>query len=294
MTAVFGELLTAMITPFDDGGRVNYNAAAELARCLVRSGSTGLVVAGTTGESPTLTTGEKLELFRTVAGAVRGEAAVLAGTGGNATAAAAALTEQASETGVDGIMLVTPYYNKPDQEGLFAHFRAVASATTLPVMLYNVPGRTAVNLDAKTTLRLAETENIVAVKEASGDLAQAATICSHAPPGFTVYAGDDAMTLPLLSVGAFGVVSVASHLAGPRIAQMIRSYKEGRISEAARLHREMLPLFRGLFMTVNPVPVKAALNMTGFAAGEPRLPLLPLDDAHKEKLSALLRSYGLA
>ena len=289
----FGAVVTAMVTPFDSRGEVNYGAAAEMARFLVRHGSSGIVVAGTTGESPVLSTAEKLELFRVVADAVGKDAAVIGGAGDNATAASAALTGQASQTGIDGVMLVTPYYNKPSQEGLYEHFKVVAAATELPVMLYNVPGRTAVNMTAETTLRLAEIENIAAIKEASGNLEQAAAICDHAPPGFVLYAGDDSLTLPLLSVGAAGVVSVASNVIGPRIAEMIEHFKQGRVSEAARIHRELLPLFRGLFITTNPVPVKAAMNMLGFSAGNPRLPLLPLDGEMLPELQSLLRRYGI-
>ncbi len=293
MQTLFGPVITAMVTPFDSRGEVNYDAAAELARFLIRNGSTGLVVAGTTGESPALSDAEKIALFRSVAAAVGNEAAVIAGTGGNSTAGSAALTAEASKTGVNGIMLVTPYYNKPTQEGLYRHFKDAASVTDLPVMLYNVPGRTGVNMTAETCLRLAEINNIVAVKEASGNLEQAAEICKHAPPGFFLYSGDDIFTLPMLSVGACGVVSVVSNVAGPRIAEMINLFHQGRNAEAARVHWELLPLFRGLFMATNPIPLKAALQLIGFDTGEPRLPLLPLPEEMRRSLEILLRRYNL-
>ncbi len=294
MSVTLGTVITAMITPFDERGAVNYKAAAGLARYLVEHGSTGLVVSGTTGESPTLTTEEKLTLFRTVVKAVEGKAAVIAGTGSNCTAAAVSLTREAAQAGVDAILLVTPYYNKPTQEGLYRHFRVIAEETDLPVMLYNVPGRTGVNMTVETVLRLAEIENIVALKEAGGSLEQAAEICAKAPPGYSVYSGDDALTLPMLSVGAVGAVSVASHLVGPQIAAMIDFFKQGRVTEAARLHLALLPLFRGLFMAANPIPVKAALNLIGIDAGSPRLPLLPLEGEALAGLKELLRIRELA
>ncbi len=289
MENALGTVITAMVTPFDEQGAVNYRAAANLARYLVEQGSTGVVVSGTTGESPTLSREEKLRLFSTVAGAVEGKAAVIAGTGGNNTAGSLSLTREAAREGVDAILLVTPYYNKPTQEGLYRHFRTVAAATDLPVMLYNVPGRTGVNMTAETVLRLTEVENIVALKEAGGDLEQAAEICAGAPEGFRVYSGDDALTLPMLSVGAAGVVSVASHLVGPQIGAMIDLFMRGRVREAARLHLTLLPLFRGLFMAANPIPVKAALNIIGIDAGSPRLPLVALEGEALEILKKLLR-----
>ena len=293
MTGNFGAVVTAMVTPFDERGEVNYEAAAELAAYLVKNGSTGLVLAGTTGESPTLSMEEKLELFRVVVEAVGEKAYILAGTGSYSTRDAVKLTKAASETGVHGILSVTPYYNRPPQEGLFRHFREVAGATDLPVMIYNVPKRTGVNISPETTLRLAEIENIVSIKEAGQDLEQAAAICRNAPPGFTVYSGDDSLTLPMLSVGAVGVVSVASNIAGPAIARMIAAYQNNRTEEAAALHRKLLPLFQGLFMTSSPIPVKAALKMMGFPVGEPRLPLVPLDAEQEARLQQLLREYGL-
>ncbi len=289
MAIALGKMITAMVTPFDGKGAVNYKAAADLARYLVEQGSTGLVVSGTTGESPTLSREEKLELFSSVVEAVKGKAAVIAGTGSNSTAEAKSLTGEAVHKGADAVLVVTPYYNKPTQEGLYRHFRSVAEETSLPVMLYNVPGRTGVNMSADTVLRLAEVKNIVALKEAGGDLEQAAEICAGAPQGFTVYSGDDALTLPMLSVGAVGVVSVASHLVGPQIAAMIDLFMQGRVAEATKLHLALLPVFQGLFMVSNPIPVKAALKLIGIDAGIPRLPLLPLEGETLERLQKLLR-----
>jgi len=289
----FGSVITAMVTPFNSRGEVNYAVAAKLTKHLIDTGSTGLVVSGTTGESPALSTEEKLELFRVVADAAGGKAAVLAGTGSNSTAASAALTKQADKTGVDGIMLVTPYYNKPSPRGLYEHFKTVATATNLPVMLYNVPGRTGINMTAETTLKLAEIDNIVSVKEASGNLEQATQICAAAPDGFTLYAGDDSMTLPLLSIGAAGVVSVASNIAGKKITEMVEAYFQGKYQFAAKLHGELLPLFKGLFMDTNPIPVKAALNMMGFQVGAPRLPLVALEPEAIKRLETLLKRYGM-
>ncbi len=289
MAIALGKMITAMVTPFDGKGAVNYKAAADLARYLVEQGSTGLVVSGTTGESPTLSREEKSELFSSVVEAVKGKAAVIAGTGSNSTAEAKSLTGEAVHKGADAVLVVTPYYNKPTQEGLYRHFRSVAEETSLPVMLYNVPGRTGVNMSADTVLRLAEIKNIVALKEAGGDLEQAAEICAGAPQGFTVYSGDDALTLPMLSVGAVGVVSVASHLVGPQIAAMIDLFMQGRVAEATKLHLALLPVFQGLFMVSNPIPVKAALKLIGIDAGIPRLPLLPLEGETLERLQKLLR-----
>jgi len=293
LSAIFGPIITAMVTPFTGEGAVDYETAAKLSRYLVENGSTALVVAGTTGEGPALCNTEKMQLLKTVAEAVSGKAAVIAGTGGNSTTASVELTGQAAEYGADGVMLVTPYYNRPSQEGLYQHFKTVAAATRLPVMLYNVPGRTGVNMTAETTLRLSEIDNIVAVKEASGNLEQVAAICKGAPRGFAVYCGDDALTLPMLSVGAQGVVSVASHLAGNRLTEMVVSYQKGQTERAREIHWELMPLFRGLFMATNPVPVKAALDMLGFNVGLPRLPLAPLNEAERNNLRALLSNYGL-
>ena len=288
-----GAVITAMVTPFDAEGKVDYKTAVELARFLGKNGSEAVVLSGTTGESPTLNRSEKLELYQRVAKETGPDLKVVAATGCNSTADTLELTTEAAKTGVDAVMLVTPYYNKPTQEGLYEHFKTVASAIDLPVILYNVPSRTAVNMTAATTLRLAEIENVVAVKEASGDLEQVATICSRAPEGFSVYSGDDSLTLPMLSLGATGVISVASHLAGSEFAAMIDHFKKGRTLQAQQVHSRLLPLFKGLFVVTNPIPVKAALNMIGRSVGDPRLPLLPLEEKFKNGLKQTLIGLGL-
>lgn len=293
MMVEFGRVLTAMVTPFNEQGEVDYKAAADLARKLVENGSDGLVVVGTTGESPTLTDQEKLRMFETVVDAVGGKATVIAGTGSNNTKHSVELTREAEKTGVDGIMAVAPYYNKPPQEGLYRHFRAIAEATSLPVMVYNVPGRTAVNITPATMARLAEIKNIVALKEAAGNLEQAAELARVLPKNFALYSGDDSMTLPILAVGGVGVVSVASHLAGRKIAQMVESYLQGEVEKAAEINKELLPLFKVLFLTTNPIMVKAALNLLGINVGPTRLPLVPATEAELEKLKTVLAQLGL-
>jgi 4-hydroxy-tetrahydrodipicolinate synthase len=283
-------LLTAMVTPFDGEGNVDYEQAQRLVPALLDSGSDGLVVAGTTGEAPTLSHDEKLKLFAAVKEAVDGRGAVLAGTGTNNTAASIELSQEAERAGVDGLLLTAPYYNKPTQEGLYRHFEAVASATGLPCVLYNIPSRTGVNMTAETTLRLSRIPNIIGVKEASGDLVQIARIIDDAGEGFRVWSGDDAMTLPILAVGGYGVIAVVSHLAGAQMHQMIDDYLAGRTAEAARIHRRLLPLVQTLMTTAsNPTPVKYALNQIGFRVGAPRLPLVEPEAAAAERIVAEVR-----
>lgn len=288
----FGRLITAMVTPFREDLSVDYDRAAALARRLADAGSDALVVAGTTGESPTLSKDEKLRLFETVVDAVGGRIPVIAGTGGNNTAESVALTRQAEVTGVHGILAVVPYYNKPPQEGLYQHFAAIARATRLPVMLYNVPSRTATNLAPATVVRLArDFPNVVALKECVPD--QTAEVLAGAPAGFAVYSGDDASTLPMLAQGAVGVVSVASHVAGPQIKEMIEAYIRGQVDQAAAWHRRLMPLFKGLFATTNPILVKAALELTGFPVGGLRLPLVPATEREKAALREVLAAVGI-
>jgi len=291
-TPAWGRLLTAMITPFDDDLAVNHPAAAQLARHLADTGSDGIVVAGTTGESPALSADEKITLLKTVLAAVGDRIAVIAGTGSNSTSESIALTRRATQAGAHGIMLVTPYYNKPPQAGLVAHFRAVAAETTLPVMVYNVPGRTSVNLLPPAVEQLAAVPNIVALKDAAGSLDQTTETLRRVPDGFRVYSGDDSLTLPMMSVGAYGIVSVASHVAGARIAAMMQRYVAGDTTGAARLHRELFPLYKGLFATTSPIPVKAAVNMLGIPAGKPRMPLCELTAQESAQLAELLRQTG--
>ncbi|GFN23822.1 MAG: 4-hydroxy-tetrahydrodipicolinate synthase [Thermoanaerobacteraceae bacterium] len=289
----WGRILTAMVTPFKQTGELDLEGARKLASHLVEHGSDGLVVAGTTGESPTLTHEEKIALFAAVKEAVGDRAVVIAGTGGNSTSASIELSREAEKVGVDGLMLVVPYYNRPSQEGLYRHFKAVAEATSLPIILYNIPSRTGRNMEADTTLKLAAIDNVVAVKESSGDLDQVTTILRNAPEGFLVYSGDDSLTLPLMSVGGYGIVSVAAHVVGERMQAMVRAYVQGNTAEAAAIHQELFPVFKALFVTTNPVPVKAALNMLGLPAGPVRLPLVEATAAEKEKITQALRSAGL-
>lgn len=292
--ADFGRVLTAMVTPFDKDGGLNLPQAKKLARYLVENGSDGLVVAGTTGESPTLTKEEKIALFEAVVEEVGGKATVIAGTGSYSTADSIALTRAAEKAGADGVMLVAPYYNKPSQEGLYRHFRAVAESTSLPVMLYNIPGRTAVNVLPATVARLAkDVPNIKAIKEASGNLDQVSELRRLLPDDFAIYSGDDALTLPILAVGGKGVVSVVAHIAGKRLQEMINAYASGNVTLAAKIHKELFPLIKGMFITTNPVPVKAALNLLGLNVGAPRLPLVEATAEEKERLSQLLRDAGL-
>ncbi len=289
----FGRLLTAMITPFTDDLAVDYGVARELARYLVdEQGADGLVVAGSTGESATLTDEERLELIKVVVEAVGNRAYVLAGTGTNSTAKSVSLSKAARDLGAHGLMLVCPYYNKPSQEGLYQHFARVAESVDLPVLLYNVPGRTSVNLLPATVIRLAKIANIVAIKEASGSLDQVSEIL-RGTPQIAVYSGDDSLTLPMLAVGGVGVVSVASHVAGRAIKDMIEAYVNGDTGKAAALHQQLFPLFKAMFVTTNPVPVKAAVNMLGLKVGAPRLPLVPATDGELQVIAGALKAAGI-
>jgi 4-hydroxy-tetrahydrodipicolinate synthase len=285
----FGQVLTAMVTPFDRNGDVDFNATRALVNYLISNGSDGLVVAGTTGESPTLTTEEKVELFKFVVEVADGRVSVIAGTGSNNTRASIHLTRKAEEVGVDGVMLVTPYYNKPSQEGLFQHFKAIAQSTALPVMLYNIPGRSAVNMSVETIIRLSEINNIVSVKEASGDLDAMAQIISQTPSDFSLYSGDDGLTLPVLAIGGAGIVSVSSHIIGNEMQDMITSYKNGSVDHAAIIHRHLLPMMKALFTAPSPSPVKAALNMRGINVGGVRLPMVPLNIEEERALQIALQ-----
>jgi 4-hydroxy-tetrahydrodipicolinate synthase len=289
-----GRLLTAMVTPFDGEGNLDYEQAQRLASALLDSGSDGLVVAGTTGEVPTLSHDEKLKLFAAVKEAVNGRGAVVAGTGTNSTAASIELSQEAEQADVDGLLLTVPYYNKPTQEGIYRHFEAVARATALPCVPYNVPSRTSVNMTAETTVRLSRIPNIVGVKEASGDLAQIARIIENAKEDFRVWSGDDSMTLPILAVGGYGVIAVVSHLAGVQMHQMIDDCLAGRLAEAARIHRRLLPLMQILMTTAsNPSPVKYALNRIGFRVGAPRLPLVEPEGAAAEQIVAEVQRHQI-
>lgn len=290
----FGRLITAMVTPFDRSGEINWDETARLIEHLIADQkSDSLVIAGTTGESPTLTESEKLELFAFAVKQAAGRCKIIAGTGSNNTAHSVELTKKAEACGVDGILLVAPYYNKPNQEGLYKHFETIAAATSLPVMLYNVPGRTGVSLSTATTLRLAQLPNIVATKECAS-IDQVTAIAAGAPEGFIVYSGDDSAALPALSVGAYGIVSVASHIAGARMKEMIEAYVAGNVQEAAKLHQSLFPLFKGLFECPDPLPnpsaVKFALNERGYQVGDVRLPLVSPSESEASFIRSMLAS----
>jgi len=288
-----GRLLTAMVTPFNARGEVDYQQAKKLAVALLNSGSDGVVVAGTTGESPTLQLEEKLKLFAEVRSAIAGRGAVIAGTGSNDTGESRELTKEAERIGVDACLLVVPYYNRPTQQGLWEHFKTIARSTTLPCIIYNVPSRTVTNLAADTMIKLSQIDNVVGVKEASGNLGQIAEIIQGTGRDFLVYSGNDGDTLPILTLGGYGVISVASHLIGIQIKDMINRFLKGYLSQAARLHREMLPMVNALFVVSNPVPVKWALNYVGFPVGAPRLPLVEPDEKSAEVIKAALGNYKI-
>ncbi len=290
----FGKVITAMVTPFTEDGSVNYAVAEKLAVHLVENGSDGLVICGTTGESPTLSWSEEYELFKVIKQAVGHKAKIIAGTGSNSTSEAIAATKEAAKLELDGSLQVVPYYNKPPQEGLYQHFKAIAEACPeLPMMLYNVPGRTSRNLEAATVAKLAKIENIVAIKEASGNLEQACQIRCLTPESFAIYSGEDALTLPLLSVGAVGVISVASHLVGNQMQAMIQGFAKGDNQTAKAIQIELFPLFKALFATTNPIPVKAALNLQGWNVGGLRPPLCAIQSELLTQLQAVLEKLNL-
>lgn len=287
--AIFGRVATAMVTPFDIKGNVDFTKTATLIDYLIKNGSDSLVISGTTGESPTLSTEEKVALFEYTVKAVNKRVPVIAGTGSNNTYASINLTKKAEQAGVDAIMLVAPYYNKPNQEGLYQHFKAVAESTTLPVMIYNVPGRTVTNILPETVIRLSEISNIVAVKEASGDLNAMTKIIANTADDFELYCGDDGITLPVLSIGGAGVISVASHIIGNEMQEMINYFISGELDKAAKLHQQLLPVMEGLFMTPSPAPVKTALQIKGINVGSVRLPLVPMNEVERNSLIQLLQ-----
>jgi 4-hydroxy-tetrahydrodipicolinate synthase len=290
----FGTILTAMITPFTAEGSVNYNLAAELAAHLVENGTDTLVVCGTTGESPTLSWEEEYQLFVEVLQSVSGKAKVIAGCGSNSTQEAIAATQKAAKIGVHGCLQVVPYYNKPPQAGLYNHFQAIAQACPdLPLLLYNVPSRTGQNLTPETVARLAKVANIVGIKEASGNLDQVSEIRRLTPKEFQIYSGDDSLTLPLLAIGATGVVSVAAHLVGNQLQQMIHAFRAGKVEIATQIHLQLFPLFKALFLTTNPIPVKKALKLQGWEVGSTRPPLCEADAQTCQKLEAVLKELSL-
>ncbi len=288
---VFGRVGTAMVTPFDVNGNIDFDKATDLVNYLLDNGTDSLIVAGTTGESPTLTTEEKVALYRHVVEVVNGRVPVVAGTGSNNTRDSIELTKKAEKAGANAIMLVAPYYNKPDQDGLYEHFKAIATETNLPVMMYNIPGRCSINISVDTIVKLSKVENIVAVKEASGDLNAMAEIISRTSDDFYLYTGDDSNTLPVLAIGGRGVISVASHIIGNEMQEMISLFESGDVKKAALLHQHLLPIMKGLFIGPNPVPLKYALQAKGIDTGSVRLPLVPLQKEKQSIIDDLLKKY---
>lgn len=291
----FGRLLTAMVTPFNADGSVNYEAGADFADWLLANGSDGLVVEGSTGEAATMDMDEKIKFMQTIVARVNGRAKIVAGAGTNCTASTIDLVKKMEACGVDGVLVVGPYYNKPTQEGYYQHFAAVAKATKLPIIVYNVPGRTGGNIAPETVARLAaDFSNIVAIKEAAGNVAQTAELYRVLPEDFSIYSGDDGLILPFLSVGACGLISVLANVNGNILQQLMQAYSEGRVKDAADLNKVMVPLAKAMFIESNPIPIKAAVTkVTGIDAGAPRLPLTPISAAAEAKLDAALKAAGM-
>lgn len=291
----FGRLLTAMVTPFNADGSINYEAGADFADWLLANGSDGLVVEGSTGEAATMDMDEKIKFMQTIVARVNGRAKIVAGAGTNCTASTIDLVKKMEACGVDGVLVVGPYYNKPTQEGYYQHFAAVAKATKLPIIVYNVPGRTGGNIAPETVARLAaDFSNIVAIKEAAGNVAQTAELYRVLPEDFSIYSGDDGLILPFLSVGACGLISVLANVNGNILQQLMQAYSEGRVKDAADINKVMVPLAKAMFIESNPIPIKAAVTkVTGIDAGAPRLPLTPISAAAEAKLDAALKAAGM-
>jgi 4-hydroxy-tetrahydrodipicolinate synthase len=288
-----GRLITAMVTPFTDDGKVDYLQAKKLALACLKSGSDGLVLSGTTGESPTLTHEEELKLYAEVKAAIGDKGSVIAGTGSNSTAEAVEATKGAEKIGVDACLLVVPYYNKPSQDGLYQHFKTIAESTKLPCIVYNVPSRTVTSLASETIIKLSQIENIIGLKDAGANLEETGRIISGARKGFIVWSGNDGDTLPMMTIGGYGVISVLSHLVGLQIKEMINKQVAGKNAEAAAIHLKLLPLVKAMFVVSNPVPVKYALNQVGFKVGKPRLPLVEPDAKSAAFINDTLKSYKI-
>lgn len=290
---LFGQVVTAMVTPMRDDCGLDLETAKQLAGYLIDNGTDTVLVNGTTGESPTVSDTEKLELISAVAEVTAERAKLMAGTGSNSTQHSIELSQQAQKVGADALLLVVPYYNRPPQQGLYEHFKAIAESVDLPCMIYNIPSRTGTNLLPETLVRLAQVPNIVAVKEASGNLEQVSVICRKLGRSFAVYSGDDILTLPILSVGGVGVVSVASHLVGKEIKGMVDAFQAGRVDEAAAIHHQLGPLFKALFVTTNPIPVKWAMSLMGIDCGPVRQPLVTPTEAEQATVVAAMEAVGL-
>lgn len=290
VTINFGRLITAMVTPFNHLLEIDYKKASLLIEHLINNETETIVVSGSTGEPASLSIDEKVQLYKFVVEQAQGRCKVIAGTGLNDTKSSIELTKKAEQAGVDGTLLVAPYYNKPSQEGIYQHFKSIAENTNLPIILYNIPGRTAVNIDLGTILRLASIQNVIGVKDARGDLSKVANLLEKVPSNFKIYSGDDNLALPILSIGGYGVISVASHIVGPEMKSMITAFLEGNIKIAAEIHRKLLPIFEGLFISTNPSPVKYVLTQQGIDVGSVRLPIVPLDNEQGKKITKLFDS----
>ena len=291
---LFGRILTAMVTPFQENGEVDYELAIKLSNHLCENGSDGIVLCGTTGESPTLSWAEQHNLFVAVKGSLNPRSKVIVGTGSNCTSEAVEATKKAYEFGADGALVVVPYYNKPPQEGLYKHFSSIAAeASDLPLMLYNIPGRTGCNLLPTTVNKLMNFPNILSIKAASGRIEEVTELRAACGSKLSIYSGDDSLLLPMLSVGAVGVVSVASHIAGLQLKMMIELFQKGEVSNALDIHEKLQPLFKSLFETTNPIPIKAALELKGWQVGSPRNPLTPLIKEKKENLFQIIQNLSL-
>jgi 4-hydroxy-tetrahydrodipicolinate synthase len=288
-----GRLLTAMVTPFDEKGAVNYEQAKKLALALIDSGSDGVVVAATTGESPTLVREEEARLFSEVKAAVGKRGTIIAYTGSNSTAEAVEATQKAEKIGVDGCLLVVPYYNKPTQEGIYQHFKTVAENTSLPIIMYNIPGRVVINMSAETMVRLSQIKNIVGVKEANGDMGHVAKTLDNADKDFLIWSGNDNDTFHIMALGGYGTIGVTTHLVGKQIKKMMDSILAGKIAEAAAIHRQLLPLVDALFVETSPAPLKYALNHIGFNVGKPRLPLVEVSPKSAAQIKETLKKYQI-
>lgn len=288
-----GRLITAMATPFDKNGAVDFKRTEELVEHLIKNGSDGIVVHGTTGESPTLTHEEEYELYKAVKKTANGRASVIAGTGSNSTETTIKSTKRAQEIGCDAALLVVPYYNKPSQEGLYRHFKAVADNSTIPLILYNIPGRTGINMAPETIAKLSQIKNFIGVKDAAGDVNQTSTIRMLCRDDFIIWSGDDSLTLPMMSVGGYGVISVVSHIVGKDIKEMIEAFASGNTKKAQELHIKLMPIFKVLFITSNPAPLKYALSLMGMDCGVPRLPLVEPTEKEKELISKVMKELKI-
>ncbi|MFA5927712.1 MAG: 4-hydroxy-tetrahydrodipicolinate synthase [Candidatus Margulisiibacteriota bacterium] len=293
MRAPFGAVVTAMVTPFTKSGAVNFDEAARIANFLAANGSDGILVTGTTGECPTLSHDEEFELWKVVKKAINGKAYVLAGTGSNCTSTSISSTKKAEKLGLDGAMVVVPYYNKPSQEGMYQHFKAIAKETKLPLIIYNIPGRTSRNMEPETLVRLTKIKNYVALKAACGDLKQIAKMRKMTPKSFAVYSGDDGLTLDILKLGGCGVISVASHVVGKEINKMIELYLAGKKADAEQMNKRLAQIFNVLFITTNPTPVKAAMEMLGFETGALRLPMIPATAKERSLIKKEMLALGI-